>query len=157
MISCFKPPTFSSFPPFPPFSPPFLLGEQLRDQVEERLKFYDTGDAPRKNVDVMSAVAESLRKIATKSDKPSKKARKSSGGEEEVVVDEKSEKKEKKEKKRDRESVGAVEEVVEDGEGKKKKKKKVHPHPPLTHTQCNKTCFHNLEYTIIFTYTSIEL
>eukprot|EP01034_Spumella_vulgaris_P034330 gene34330-42342_t len=30
--------------------------EQLRDQVEERLKFYDTGDAPRKNVDAMTAV-----------------------------------------------------------------------------------------------------
>ena len=92
--------------------------------MEERLKFYDTGDAPRKNVDVMSAVAESLRKISSASEKP-KKARKSSGGDE-VVVEEKKEKKDKKDKKRDRESVGAVEEVaVEDGEGKKKKKKKV--------------------------------
>jgi len=31
--------------------------------VEERLKFYDTGDAPRKNVDVMTAVADKLRKL----------------------------------------------------------------------------------------------
>jgi nucleolar protein 56 len=79
-------------------------GEQLRDQVEERLKFYDTGDAPRKNVDVMGAVAESLRKIAAKNDP-------------------KGEKKDKK-KKRDRE-VEAIEEevVVDDGEKKKKKKK----------------------------------
>jgi len=41
--------------------PTSAYGEQLRDQVEERLKFYDTGDAPRKNIDVMSAVAASLK------------------------------------------------------------------------------------------------
>ena len=104
--------------------PTSAYGEQLRDQVEERLKFYDTGDAPRKNVDVMSAVADSLRKIAATSEKPSKK-RKSAAvdegkEEEEVVV------KSKKDKKKDRESLAAVEEeVVADSEGKKKKKKKV--------------------------------
>lgn len=43
--------------------PTNAYGEQLRDQVEERLKFYDTGDAPRKNVDVMTAVADKLRKL----------------------------------------------------------------------------------------------
>jgi nucleolar protein 56 len=36
-----------------------VFGKKLRDQVEERLKFYDTGAAPRKNIDVMKeAVAE---------------------------------------------------------------------------------------------------
>ncbi|KAK8749147.1 hypothetical protein OTU49_015699, partial [Cherax quadricarinatus] len=30
-----------------------VFGEKLRDQVEERLKFYETGDLPRKNIDVM--------------------------------------------------------------------------------------------------------
>ena len=63
----------------------------MRDQVEERLKFYDTGDAPRKNVDVMSAVADSLRKIAATSEKPAKKSKKSASTEEvdaEVVVEE---------------------------------------------------------------------
>ena len=104
----------------------FYVGEQLRDQVEERLKFYDTGDAPRKNVDVMSAVAESLRKISSKSDtKASKKARKSTGGEDEVVVEEKKEKKEKKDKKRGIDAVEADQEPVAEDEGKKKKKKKV--------------------------------
>lgn len=89
--------------------------------MEERLKFYDTGDAPRKNVDVMSAVAESLRKIASKSEKGStKKAKKSLGGEEEVE----GEKKDKK-KKRDRDVEAAEEEVVVDDGEKKKKKKKV--------------------------------
>lgn len=29
------------------------FGEKLREQVEERLKFYDKGIAPRKNIDLM--------------------------------------------------------------------------------------------------------
>lgn len=29
------------------------FGEKLREQVEERLEFYDKGIAPRKNIDVM--------------------------------------------------------------------------------------------------------
>ena len=36
-------------------------GEKLRDQVEERLKFYETGAAPRRNLDVMEEVARELR------------------------------------------------------------------------------------------------
>lgn len=36
------------------------FGEKLREQVEERLEFYDKGVAPRKNVDVMREVLESL-------------------------------------------------------------------------------------------------
>ena len=108
-----------------------FVGEQLRDQVEERLKFYDTGDAPRKNVDVMSAVADSLRKIAATSEKPAKKSKKSVSTDEvvaEVVVEEegKKSKKDKKDKKRDRDSLAPVEdEVVADAEPKKSKKKKV--------------------------------
>ena len=85
--------------------PTNAYGLQLRDQVEERLKFYDTGDTPRKNVDVMTAVAESLRAAASKS-----------GGDEK--------KKAKKEKKREREEPEASEPAVEGDEKKKKKKKK---------------------------------
>ena len=29
-------------------------------KVEERLRFYETGEAPRKNVDVMKSVIESM-------------------------------------------------------------------------------------------------
>lgn len=36
------------------------FGEKLREQVEERLEFYDKGVAPRKNVDVMKQVIENL-------------------------------------------------------------------------------------------------
>lgn len=56
--------------------PTAAYGEQLREQVEERLKFYDTGEAPRKNVDVMTAVAESLRGSSNDKDKKKKKDKK---------------------------------------------------------------------------------
>ncbi|CAK7336674.1 unnamed protein product [Dovyalis caffra] len=35
-----------------------IFGEKLREQVEERLDFYDKGVAPRKNIDVMKAAIE---------------------------------------------------------------------------------------------------
>eukprot|EP00529_Nitzschia_sp_RCC80_P023350 CAMPEP_0113476866 /NCGR_PEP_ID=MMETSP0014_2-20120614/19900_1 /TAXON_ID=2857 /ORGANISM="Nitzschia sp." /LENGTH=470 /DNA_ID=CAMNT_0000369917 /DNA_START=64 /DNA_END=1473 /DNA_ORIENTATION=- /assembly_acc=CAM_ASM_000159 len=64
--------------------PSRLYGEKLREQVEERLKFYETGAAPRRNIDVMSEVAKSLKvddddddadmeDVAPKKDKKSKK------------------------------------------------------------------------------------
>ncbi|KAG1338584.1 nucleolar protein 56 [Cocos nucifera] len=37
-----------------------IFGVKLREQVEERLDFYDKGIAPRKNVDVMKAAVESV-------------------------------------------------------------------------------------------------
>lgn len=37
-----------------------IFGEKLREQVEERLDFYDKGVAPRKNLDVMKAAIEGL-------------------------------------------------------------------------------------------------
>lgn len=36
-----------------------IFGEKLKEQVEERLDFYDKGIAPRKNIDVMKSVIES--------------------------------------------------------------------------------------------------
>ncbi|MCL4124466.1 UNVERIFIED_CONTAM: hypothetical protein GTU68_000605 [Idotea baltica] len=57
-----------------------VFGEKLKGQVEERLKFYESGDLPRTNVDVMTdAVAENdlaVQKIL----KSEKKKRKQSGG-----------------------------------------------------------------------------
>ncbi|THF96445.1 hypothetical protein TEA_020632 [Camellia sinensis var. sinensis] len=42
------------------------FGEKLREQVEERLDFYDMGVAPRKNIDVMKTALEiSLNKVLT--------------------------------------------------------------------------------------------
>ncbi|KAF2321575.1 hypothetical protein GH714_000458 [Hevea brasiliensis] len=37
-----------------------IFGEKLREQVEERLDFYDKGVAPRKNIDVMKVAIESV-------------------------------------------------------------------------------------------------
>lgn len=33
--------------------PTSVFGDKLREQVEERLAFYETGEPPRKNLDVM--------------------------------------------------------------------------------------------------------
>ena len=41
-------------------NPTKVYGEKLREQVEERLKFYETGAAPRKNIDVMEEIRKSL-------------------------------------------------------------------------------------------------
>lgn len=101
--------------------PTKAYGEQLRDQVEERLNFYDTGAAPRKNVDVMTAVSEGLRALAPKVEK--KKSAKKAVAEEEEVVTSKDKKEKKKDKKRERE-VEAVEESNEAGDDAEKKKKK---------------------------------
>merc|ERR1712000_340942 len=68
--------------------PTSAYGNQLREQVEERLNFYDTGAAPRKNVDVMTAVSQKLRELSgdagTDDKKKSKKKRKADEIEEEV-------------------------------------------------------------------------
>lgn len=42
--------------------PTTLYGEKLRDQVEERLLFYQTGAVTRKNVDVMIEISRNLKK-----------------------------------------------------------------------------------------------
>ncbi|KAF2577343.1 hypothetical protein F2Q68_00006970 [Brassica cretica] len=115
------------------------FGEKLREQVEERLDFYDKGVAPRKNVDVMKEVIENLqnkeenKETVDASAKKSKK-KKAKGEEEEEV--EKSEKKKKrkmeteqenekseKKKKKKSKSAGGDEET-DDGQSKKKSKKK---------------------------------
>ncbi len=43
-----------------PDHPTPKFGEALRNQVEERLAFFDTGAAPSKNADAMRKVLESL-------------------------------------------------------------------------------------------------
>ncbi|KAH0469233.1 hypothetical protein IEQ34_002465 [Dendrobium chrysotoxum] len=72
-----------------------VFGEKLREQVEERLDFYDKGVAPRKNVDVMKSaidIAQSLagedagenKGINESSTKKSKKKKKSKDEAEEI-------------------------------------------------------------------------
>uniref|UniRef100_A0A8V5GGM6 Nucleolar protein 56 n=1 Tax=Melopsittacus undulatus TaxID=13146 RepID=A0A8V5GGM6_MELUD len=69
--------------------PTSVFGDKLREQVEERLAFYETGEPPRKNLDVMKeAVVEA--------------------GEVVAEVKRKQEKKEKKKKKREKRRLEAL-------------------------------------------------
>ncbi|CAA7051859.1 unnamed protein product [Microthlaspi erraticum] len=93
------------------------FGEKLREQVEERLDFYDKGVAPRKNVDVMKEVIENLEKkdeAMTDDASEDKKEKKEKRKIEETVDNEKSEKKKKKKKKS---------KATDESQTKKKKKK----------------------------------
>lgn len=131
-----------------------VFGEKLREQVEERLDFYDKGVAPRKNIDVMKAAMESTENNDTEmkeaaTDVSGKKSKKKKSKSEIAVdgepmsVDEvaatngdaleepNSEKKKKKKDKRKldeepSENLNGVNGVdaQEDGTAKKKKKKK---------------------------------
>merc|ERR1712168_848545 len=56
-----------------------IFGTSMKQQVEDRLKFYETGDLPRKNVDVMTeamAAAGEEAKANKKKEKKEKKKRK---------------------------------------------------------------------------------
>ncbi|XP_061640865.1 nucleolar protein 56 [Phyllopteryx taeniolatus] len=44
--------------------PSSVFGDKLREQVEERLSFYETGDLPRKNVDVMKEAMKEATDVA---------------------------------------------------------------------------------------------
>jgi nucleolar protein 56 len=81
------------------------FGVKLREQVEQRLRFYDTGETCKKNVDAMKEVLEELRG-ETAGAEVSKKRKAPDG-----------EGSEKKKKKKDKEK-------GDDGEKKEKKKKK---------------------------------
>jgi nucleolar protein 56 len=109
------------------------FGEKMKEQVEERLAFYESGTVPRKNVDVMKEVleeverdgllkAEADKKSQKKKDRKKKKeaAPEPEAMEEEVVVD----KKKKKKRAAVEESVPEVQEEVAPAKREKKKNKK---------------------------------
>merc|ERR1711862_780112 len=60
--------------------PSSAYGIKLRDQVEERLKFYETGAQPRKNIDVMEEVSRQLAAASSAAEdtKPKKKKKRKS-------------------------------------------------------------------------------
>lgn len=88
-----------------------VFGEKLRQQVEDRLKFYETGEIPRKNIDVMKEAVEEVQQAALKK---KKKAKKRSS---EVL-------KEETDDNGDDTTNTPLEETVEPVKKKKKKKKK---------------------------------
>lgn len=124
--------------------PTCVFGDKLRDQVEERLSFYETGEAPRKNLDVMKeaviqageVAAEIKIKLAKKEKKRRKREKKlaafSTGdgdeeaGDGEAGATENGEAKKKKKKKPVAEAIQMEEEAsaAENGDAPAKKKKK---------------------------------
>ena len=82
------------------------FGMKLKEQVEERLRFYEDGVAPRKNIDVMQEVLGALGdagvdgdEVAEKKSKKEKKRKAADEEEEAPVTEEKPKKKKKKDKK----------------------------------------------------------
>ncbi|XP_027858730.1 nucleolar protein 56 [Xiphophorus couchianus] len=73
--------------------PTSVFGDKLREQVEERLSFYETGEVPRKNMDVMKEAVKEATDVAAE-------------------IKRKLEKKEKKRKKREKK----LQELAENGE-----------------------------------------
>ncbi|XP_077136562.1 nucleolar protein 56 [Ranitomeya variabilis] len=93
-----------------------VFGDKLREQVEERLAFYETGEAPRKNLEVMKEAQQEASEVVSE-------------------IKRKLDKKERKKKRREKrrlEALAAAEEeneeaAVQENEGEepsKKKKKK---------------------------------
>ena len=93
--------------------PTSKFGEKLKEQVEERLRFYDSGEAPRKNVDCMKEVMDELRAEAGAAAGGEKKKKKREADAEEDAKEKKKAKKEKK----------AAEAAEDDDEAAKKAKK----------------------------------
>ena len=77
--------------------PTDLYGLKMKEQVEQRLNFYETGVPPQKNADAMLEVAEEIKK--EKAEKPAEKPAEEKKAEEEKPVEKEEKKKEKKEKK----------------------------------------------------------
>merc|ERR1711990_845220 len=110
-----------------------IFGTKLKEQVEDRLKFYETGDLPRKNVEVMAEAVEEAAEDAKKKKKKEKKKRKAEDTEEPVSEEAATEEppKKKKKKNKDKDVVAEAAETtvnttadVEDETPKKKKKNK---------------------------------
>ncbi|KAL9170138.1 hypothetical protein ABFS82_04G124700 [Erythranthe guttata] len=95
-----------------------VFGDKLREQVEERLDFYDKGVAPRKNIDMMKSAIET----ADGKDNDEPKAAVNGDANEEPKTENKKKKKEKR--KLDEEKVEVNGLSGEDGTAKKKKTKK---------------------------------
>lgn len=99
-----------------------MYGESLRQQVEDRLKFYESGEAPRKNVEVMEeAMALAAKEIPeeTTTKKKKKKNKRKNG-----TLDETAEENCNATLDTTNGNNGTIEAAEEDGEPKKKKKKK---------------------------------
>ena len=106
-----------------------VFGSKLKEQVEDRLKFFETGDIPKKNMDVMMEAVESLKKeesefqTVTKKEKKKKK-RKAEEEAPEVEAEAEAPPKKKKKKLEEEAASEAAPETPSSEKKKKKKKKK---------------------------------
>lgn len=66
-----------------------IFGDKMHEQVEERLKFYESGEAPRKNVDVMKEAISEVTAGQTSEKKKKKKKKKEKNGLNETHDDQK--------------------------------------------------------------------
>lgn len=109
-----------------------IFGEKMHEQVEERLRFYESGEAPRKNIDVMKeAISEAASQTVTSEKKKKKKRKKEKNGLDETVEEKKSE-------------APAKETLAEEtsSASEKKKKKKSESFEDLSETKGNENiCF----------------
>ncbi|RVE40888.1 hypothetical protein evm_014462 [Chilo suppressalis] len=65
-----------------------IFGEKLRQQVEDRLKFYETGDIPKKNIEVMKEAMEEANQAAEEAAASAKKKKKKKKKKEQEAMDE---------------------------------------------------------------------
>jgi nucleolar protein 56 len=105
------------------------FGQALHQQVEDRLKFYESGETPRKNIDVMKeAIEEATRDGLTIESK--KRSADSNGSEQKKKKKKKNKKEAQPEPEAMEEDQPAEEPVVEKREKKKKKKQQVEEAQP---------------------------
>ncbi|KAL1498312.1 hypothetical protein ABEB36_009128 [Hypothenemus hampei] len=111
-----------------------IFGEKLKQQVEDRLKFYETGDVPKKNIDVMKEAIEEVSQLVLSDKKKKKKKRTASeafndSGQSNGLVKQEPKKKKKKHSVSEAVTDDSIQEngKADNGEGpatpKKKKKK----------------------------------
>jgi len=109
--------------------PNSIFGDKLKAQVEERLKFYENGDLPRKNVDVMKEAMDESQTLLSTSMISEPELNGTSGGKKKKKKDKKKRKASEMEEETNNEVADEVEAPVNEEEAspsplKKKKKKK---------------------------------
>merc|ERR1712018_89133 len=95
-----------------------VFGSKLKEQVEDRLKFFETGDIPKKNMDVMNEALETIKKEESEFKTKEKKKKKKRKAEE--MEDEKQTESEAKKKKIEEEPKPEVTETAETPKSEKK-------------------------------------
>jgi len=106
-----------------------IFGSKLKEQVEDRLKFFETGEIPKKNLDVMTEAMEAIKKEDSEFQKVSKKEKKKKKRKAEEMESEEIEEEASNEKKikidvAEQGDSAAAAEAVEAPKSEKKKKKK---------------------------------